>query len=264
MPPIRSRHDIRDSCLSHMISRLKATKPRLEPYPHFWTDNILPEDIYDRLLEELPESAQYTHGGVGAKHYGNRASLHLLSEWIDQAPEASRELWYGVRLALGSPDLKQTIFTNLAAGFAHRFGIEEEAAPEIEAYPRPILYQETGGYSIAPHPDTRRKLATVQFALTSEESQIDLGTSIYKLSANPKHLLREPRGFCEVQRHPFARNSVFAFAVVNTLTMRSWHGRKALPAGCGKRNTLLHIYYAKAADANPEMLQQSAASANAA
>jgi len=240
MSLIRSRYDIRDACLAHMISRLKETEPQCDPYPHFWADHILPEDVYDRLLAELPESSQYTRGVENSK-----------------APEASKELWYGVRLALGSPELKRAVFTNLAAGFAHRFGMAEQDAPEIEAYPRPMLFQETGGYSIAPHPDTRRKLATVQFALTNDESQLNLGTSIYKLSAHPKHLLHEPRGFCEVKRHPFARNSVFAFAVVNTLSMRSWHGRAALPEGCGERNTLLHIYYAKAADANPEMLQQS-------
>ena len=247
-----------------MISRLKEAKPQLKPYPHFWVDNIFPDDIYARVLNQLPNSALYAHGDVGSKHYGNRADLHLLSEWMDQASEASKELWYGIRLALGSPDLKYAIFTNLAAGLAHRFKIDEQDAAEIEAYPRPMLYQETAGYAIAPHPDTRRKLATVQFALTDNESQLGLGTSIYRLSANPKHLIREPIGFREVKRYPFARNSVFAFAVINTLAMRSWHGREALPEGCGKRNTLLQIYYANAADANPEMIQDLTMPANVA
>ncbi len=252
-----SRYDIRDASLTHMIRRLQETEPQLKPYPHFWTDQILPEDIYDRIISELPDSTCYTHSAQGSKHEGNRAHLHLLSEWMDRAPKASQELWYGIRLTLGSPDLKRAIFTNLAAGFAHRLGIDEKDATDIEAYPRPMLYQETAGYAIAPHPDTRRKLATVQFALTNDESQLRLGTSIYRLSGNPKHFLREPRGFREVQRYPFARNSLFAFSVVNTLSMRSWHGREALPPGCGQRNTLLQIYYASAADANPEMLQES-------
>ncbi len=264
MSNVRSRYDISESCLSHMIAILKKANLQSEPYPHFWIDNIFPNDIYDRIIRELPDSSYYTRGGEGSKHYGNRGSLNLLSEWMDQAPEASKELWYGVRMTLGAPELKREIFTNLAAGFAHRFGIEQDAAPDIEAFPRPILYQETGGYSIAPHPDTRRKLATVQFTLTKDESQRNLGTSIYQLSANPKHLLHAPRGFCEVKRYPFTRNSVFAFAVINTPTMKSWHGREALPPDCGERNTLLHLYYAKAVDANPEMIPSSAVSAKAA
>ena len=243
-------------CLSHMTHRLQETTPGTVPYPHFWTENILPEEIFDRLVNELPDTSLYTHGGHGAKHFGNRADLHLLSKILDQLPDSGKELWYGVRSALASPDLKRAIFANLAAGFARRFHIDQQDAEEIAAYPRPMLYQEKEGYSIAPHPDTRRKLATVQISLAKDSSKTDLGTSLYRLSANPKHLLRSPRGFCEVNRYPFERNSAFAFAIVNTLTMRSWHGREPLPAGCGIRNSLLQVYYADPADANPELIPE--------
>ena len=256
MPNARSRHHIADACLSHMVRRLQKTTPVTLPYPHFWTENIFPEEIFDRLVNELPDTSLYTHGDDQGKHYRNRADLHLLSQTLEQLPDASKELWYGVRSALGAPDLKRAIFDILAAGFAHRFRIDPQDVPEIAAYPRPMLYQEREGYSIAPHPDTRRKLATVQFALAKDASQTDLGTSLYRLSANPKHLLQSPRGFCEVSRYPFDRNSVFAFAVVNTMSMRSWHGREPLPAGCGIRNSLLQIYYADPADANPEVVQE--------
>lgn len=256
MPDSRTRRDIKVACLQHIVRRLNEIQPRLRPFPHFWADRVFPEDIHDRLLTELPATSLYTHGSEGSKHHGNRADLYLRSETMDRFPECSRELWYGVRSALAAPELKRAVFACLSVGLAHRFHIDEKEAADISGYPRALLYQETGGYSIAPHTDTRRKLATVQFALTDDPSQEDLGTSLYRLSANPFHLLQQPRGFREVDRHPFARNSVLAFCVVNTMRMRSWHGRGQLREDCGVRNTLLQIYYADPADANPEMVRE--------
>ncbi len=250
------RSEITARCLEHMVERLSETSASHDPFPHFWTQNILPDDIYHRLLEELPPTSLYQAKGEESRHYGNRSDMHLISEKIDQFPEASQELWYGLRGALSSPRLKKAIFAGLAKGIAHRFGISEDAAPGVAAYPRALLYRETEGYRIAPHPDTRRKLATVQFAFTDDPSQSGLGTSMYRLSAHPSDLLSVPRGFKEIGRKPFLSNSVFAFAVVNTLSMRSWHGREPLPPDCGIRNTLLHIYYADVADANPEMVAE--------
>ena len=99
-------------------------------------------------------------------------------------------------------------------------------------------------------------MVTLQLALAQDDNQRDLGTSLYRLSCNPAHLLREPRGFCEVERHPFIPNSVFAFSVINTARLRSWHGRTTLPMGCGIRNSLLTVYYANSANANPEIVNE--------
>jgi hypothetical protein len=251
-----SRTEIGQYCVQHMIRRLNDTEAQLDPYPHYWTEQILPSEIFDRMLTELPELDLYDRSTDGDKHDGNRASMHLLSEKLTNLPEASQDLWFGIRLALSSPELKAAIFQKLSAGFVHRMRIREDEAADIEAFPRPMLFRETEGYSIAPHPDTRRKLATVQIALTDDPAQSNLGTSMYRLSVNPKDLLQTPRGFKEVKKYPFTGHSMFAFSVVNTVTMRSWHGRETLPAGCGIRNTLLQVYYADVKDANPEVLAE--------
>ena len=250
-----SQYNIFKACIEHSISRLGMTKTICDPYPHFWVDEILSSAIYDRLLTELPDSSLYADLTTKTD-YQNRAICELRSENIDLLSPSSAELWYGIRQFLASEKLKRCIFEKLARGFARRFNIAEEEAANIPAFVRPALYQELKGYSIAPHPDTRRKLATVQFALTDDPGQVDLGTSIYQLSVNPKHLLQTPRGFCEVKRYPFSKNSVFAFSVVNTISMKSWHGRAALPDDGGVRNTLLQVYFAHAKDGNQEIYEE--------
>ncbi len=250
------RREIADYCLQHAIRRITETPAQTRPYPHFWIEGIFPDDVYDDIVRAFPEQELFDGYETNEFH---RLSMHLLSKDIERFPQHAQQLWLAVRDVMASQELKEAIFRKLAAGFSHRFGVAEEKVNEIVAYPRPMLYSETSGYRIKPHPDTRRKLATVQFAITEGTDQSDLGTSMYKLSAMPTDLIQEPRGFREVGRRPFVRNSVFAFSVVNTLTMRSWHGREALPEDCGVRRTILQIYYADAADANPEIVEETPA-----
>jgi hypothetical protein len=126
----------------------------------------------------------------------------------------------------------------------------------MAAYPLPELFRETAGYVIKPHPDTRRKVVTMQIALPPDASQRDLGTEFYRRSWNPLALLREPRSFETVKRAPFLPNVAYAFVVINSLWLKSWHGRTTLRAGIGVRNTILNIWYADAKDANPDLVAQ--------
>ena len=53
------------------------------------------------------------------------------------------------------------------------------------------------------------------------------------------------RQFVQAKQFEFRPNSAYAFVVNNTMRKKSWHGRESLPEGCGVRNTLLNIYFAR-------------------
>jgi hypothetical protein len=47
---------------------------------------------------------------------------------------------------------------------------------------QPVLYIDRDGYRIKPHPDTRKKVVTIQLYCPPDATQEHLGTSLYKAS----------------------------------------------------------------------------------
>jgi hypothetical protein len=55
----------------------------------------------------------------------------------------------------------------------------------------------------------------------------------------------------------FLPNTAYAFSVLNTFRLKSWHGRSTIPASLGERNSILNIWYAKPEDANTELIDEN-------
>jgi hypothetical protein len=222
---------------------------------------LLPDDIYRDMLELLPEEPLYeafSYDKHSTDGVSNRLRFKLTDASLERLRGYQRSLWFGVRDALGSPALKQAAFSKLRAGLAFRFGVAESQAASVAGFALPELFREKSGYRIKPHPDTRRKVVTMQIALPVDDSQQNLGTEFYRLSLNPGHLLREPYGFQVVKQAPFLPNTAYAFSVINALSLKSWHGRTTLSNHSGVRNSILNIWYASAADANPDLIRRHA------
>jgi hypothetical protein len=213
--------------------------------------------LYERLLSSLPSRDIYEafdyekHQQEGVS---NRRRFQMTDAWLDRLTHETRTFWYSIRAALGSAELKRAIFKKLAPGLAFRYGIAEGEAQNLPGFALPELFHETNGYSIKPHPDTRKKVVTMQIALAADASQEGLGTEFYRRALNPGAWLREPRGFEIVKRMPFLPNTAYAFSVLNTFTLKSWHGRTAISGQCGERNSLLNIWYEKAEHANVDLI----------
>lgn len=240
---------IQNAVIVHFLTRLAATALEEQPFPHFFVENVFPEDIYDDLqrlmiASEMMEPLTRHQKADGTQ---TRFQFPLNPPDLARLSGPQRALWEGVTHGLDSPQVKQAVFAKLAPGLALRYGKSAAEAAKTPAVPRTLLMRETEGYYIAPHPDTRKKIVTMQFALPVDDSQADLGTTFYQLSLSPADLLRTPRGFRRAKQMPFRRNCCYAFVVLNNLTKRSWHGREALTQSQGVRNSLLHLYYDPAA-----------------
>ena len=73
---------------------------------------------------------------------------------------------------LASTEVASALREKLDEGFRIRARRSGESWP-VPMHPRPVLYTDLNGYAIKPHPDTRRKVLTMQIYLPSDDSQRD-------------------------------------------------------------------------------------------
>ena len=169
----------------------------------------------------------------------------LYDERSDPGSEESRELWSIVRRVLASTEVASALRETLDEGFRIRSRRSGEAWP-VPMHPRPVLYTDLNGYAIKPHPDTRRKVLTMQIYLPSDDSQRELGTTIYKISPMGVFAWKS-YGLVKDKTVPFLPNSGYAFVVIHpafSLLRSSWHGREAISVPVEKpRLSILNTYY---------------------
>lgn len=241
-----TRSEIANCVLDHLLSRIAQTPAIDEPFGHIFLEQVFSPEIYERILRQLPDPALYN--GAAERHYGQggaavRWMFALTTERMASLSVPQRELFKGIALALTAPELKRAMYEKLGKDLAFRYGVPLAQVGDLAGFSRPTLYRETSGFEIPPHPDTRKKVITMHLYLPADESQVDLGTALYR-----RRLLAWPFGdwqrrFEKVKQFPFLPNSGYAFVVNNAITRKSWHGREKLPPDAGVRNTLLNTFY---------------------
>jgi hypothetical protein len=211
------------------------------PYPLILFRNFFPDEFYRHLLQRFPAVDRF----VGLNGDGTRREYHLYDERSDPGSEEAREIWGIVRRVLSSPEIETALRTKLDAGFRIRARGSREGWP-IPMHPRPVLYTDLEGYAIKPHPDTRRKVLTMQIYLPADDSQRELGTTIYKISPMGVFAWKS-YGLVKDKTVPFRPNSGYAFVVIHpaySLLKSSWHGREAISVPVEKpRLSILNTYY---------------------
>jgi hypothetical protein len=218
-----------------------------KPYPLIWFRDFFPSDFYARLLRGFPDVERF----AGLNGDGTRREYPLYEARSDPGSEEGREIWGIVRRVLSSPEIAAALREKLDEGFRIRAKGSREEWP-ISMFPRPVLYTDLDGYAIKPHPDTRRKVLTMQIYLPADDSQRELGTTIYKIS--PMGIFAwKSYGLAKEKTLPFLPNTGYAFVVIHpaySLFKASWHGREAIRVPINKpRLSILNTYYREPAGA---------------
>lgn len=228
--------------IDHAVASIEAADCFSQPFPHIFFRNFFPEEFYAQMIKAFPSD-----GYTSIARNDTRLELALYDNHVDRVEEGLRGLWSAVSDTLTSGEVEAAIRKQLRQGLETRArGDKVSGADNLRMVPRPVLYIDKDGYKINPHPDTRKKIVTMQLYCPSDETQRELGTTLYQTSL--KGLLHVGSyGLEPVKTFPFLPNVGYAFVVLkahHTLTGMSWHGRPTIKTTSSRpRMSILNTYY---------------------
>ncbi|MEE9313367.1 MAG: hypothetical protein V3V02_01845 [Rhizobiaceae bacterium] len=226
--------------VDHWKLVISEAELRTEPYDHFHIDQAFPEDVYEMILENKI-SSEHFHA-FNLKRWkrsdgtSTRDTMFLCEDSFEEFDDVRQKFWLTLTYALNSDILRQLVYKKMKADVALRLGVGEEDILNSDGYISSVLIRDSEGYRIKPHPDGQPRVATLAFYLPEDNSQADLGTSVYTDRGKLAGVVG--KRFKEVYRFPFTRNSLAVFAVNDFPHRKSLHGRELVTAK-GERNLII-------------------------
>lgn len=190
-----------------------------EPIPHVYQENSLPEDVYQRLLDYLPDTSEYEQ----SEWSPNRYMLNL----------GEPKHWDLLRA-----DMTEHVFPVLVTLLNH---FDLGSVHTYNTYF--FLVRDFAGYNIKPHTDIPERVLSVFYYLPPDDSLAQYGTTLCKVT-NPDFVLKRKDGYVDeedfgnlvmAKTMEFKRNSMFAFPRSDT----SFHCVPVIEDRSVVRNSLL-------------------------
>jgi hypothetical protein len=237
---VTSFSDLADELTAHAAASIDAADYSSFPFPHIVFRNFFPADFYRNLIRSIP-----TEGYDPITGTGTRMALRLYGENTQKIDLALRPLWTAVSTMLTSKVIESAIRNRLHDGLEIRArGDRLASAGDLRLVAKPVVYRDRDGYRIKPHPDTRKKVVTMQLYCPADSSQEALGTTLYRASLKG---LFHVGSYClePVKTIPFLPNVGYAFVVLkahHSLTKMSWHGRPPIKTD-QPRVSILNTFY---------------------
>ena len=225
--------------------KIANVEVRPHPFPHFYVQQIFPEDYYRELRARLPALERYTRidetGTVAKGLYQARYVCATTDLEEQESEQGAGGFWAELNTWMLGEAFAALMIDKFRPGIAARFG--PDVTPRVDTDCR--LVRDLTSYAIAPHTDTPSKLVSLLFYLPEDDRYRRLGTSIFV----PKQA-----GFrCEgTAHHDFAAfNKVATMEFLpNTLlgflkTDRAFHGVDEIADQGVVRDLLLYNVYVK-------------------
>jgi hypothetical protein len=232
--------DLTTELIAHAVASIETADHFSFPFPHIVFRNFFPADFYRDLVRSVP-----TEGYDPITKTETRMALRLYGEHIERIDPALRPVWAAVSTMLTSKGVERAIRNRLHDGLEIRArGDKVPGADDLKLVAKPVVYCDRDGYQIKPHPDTRKKVVTMQLYCPADISQEALGTTLYRASLKG---LFHVGSYClePVKTIPFLPNAGYAFVVLkayHSLTKMSWHGRPPIKTD-QPRISILNTFY---------------------
>lgn len=225
------------SIIDKLVDNIAAARVDEQPSPNIYIEDVFDPPTYTEILSRLPKREAYAPLDHPDARLPDGTATRLLLDLSEQSiariqPE-DQDFWVEMKDVFTSDALLNAVTKKFQRSITEQLGTDW---PEMVTVP--IFYKDFPGYFIRVHEDSPIKVATLQFYLPSDESQVHLGTSFHEKTAN---------GFELLKTNSFRPNSGYAFV----RTSNSWHSVKQMGANEKERNTLALTIYIKGKEYKP-------------
>jgi hypothetical protein len=234
-----------EAAKKHTIAAINAAPLSLDPFPHLMISGILPDEVYQMVLDNWPaDSAFYSTNSQIRKEFSFGKLVKALSE--DQA-----KFWVDINECFATSNIavRERLMPYADVKFVPYLGDDWKAeVGEVEYTPDQIHFAVyTGRLRLSPHVDNIR-LVTNAFVYISEKldgEEPDLGTVLYRARGMvfPTNWNLQPKLLApyldKVATSSYAANSCFAY--INS--PNAFHGVE--PADIGDRERRLLMFGSK-------------------
>src|SRR6185503_4283702 len=249
-----------NSAFEHFAGRLQSASVEAEPFPHYFLEQVFPDDYYHQMLAHLPSTDVYDNlyevTDLKLDHFRHRDQRDMDHGWTDRLPPEQKSFWDAFNRWFLSEELAQAVMKS--------FGRESWPAVSVESQ----FIRHRAGYFLGPHSDLYTKLVVLLLYLAPDDSAEHLGTSLYRPKQpgfscpNSKHY--DFADFIKVKTALYRPNSLLAFMRSDI----SFHGLEPLSeqdvAATAGRDVIQYVIHDKAArEAQQEARRRAAQEANA-
>ena len=208
----------------YLAYKIGNTEVSTFPFPHIYIKNVFPNSLYLAMQENMPlsenMSAVHEKRPVPPLAYKERFIFTFDDEALNSLNEQQKKFWTAFKNSMLSGNLKNFILSKFSFIINQRF----PDTSNIDFHDELLLINDYANFKLGPHTDTPSKVISFLFYLPKDETQENLGTSIYF----PKDLSFTCEGgphynrknFEKVITMPFVPNSLFCFVKTNN----SFHG----------------------------------------
>jgi len=225
----------------HVKYKIANAGVREYPFPHFFIQDIFPKDYFLQILNSWPGADRFTSIADTGRTLGDSyRERHIVS-----LPKIHEERsWKGKQFweEFSSWFLGDDFLNFLVKHYLPWIKAGRNLPQWIDISSDGLLVQDHTGYEISPHTDAPQRLVSTLFYCPEDDTNAELGTSIYAPSSDqvdtkisPKHYNRNL--FDKVYTAPYIPNSLFGFVV----SPNSFHGVERVKSPNMQRNVILHF-----------------------
>ncbi len=195
--------------LEHFVDRLQTARVEVDPFPHYYLENVFPDDYYQDLLRHLPDTEVYENlyevTDLKLDHFRHRNQRDMDEGWTSRLPQDLQPFWNSFNEWFLGAELAQAVLQS--------FSSQRTAWPEASVESQFIRHR--AGYFLGPHSDLYTKLVVLLVYLAPDNSAEHLGTSLYR-PKDPGFSCHDSKhhafdDFIRVKTAPYRPNSLLAF-----------------------------------------------------